>query len=445
MPDQQPIAHPPSALTGLCLHYFLALRSIALAVHLLVLWLAAHHYQAALPWGALLLAALLMAALTVHSWRALQQAHAVTPVRFLVQLLVDILGLALITGLTGGVANPFISLLMLPVVVAAATLPLALTWTVAGVAGATYTALLFVHRPFHPWGHHGHELSTHLLGMWLGFLLAAGLVAAFVARIGKTLALHERELSLARERALAGERTLALGTLAAGTAHELGTPLATIATLARELERASGADGDLHEQARLLREEVGRCKEILARMAQDAGGQRAEQGEASGLDTFLERTVAEWRQMRPAAVLVTRLEGPLPAPRIVADRTLTQAIMNLLHNAADVASSPIQLTANWGPAHLHLTVIDDGPGMSEEIARQAGRRVLSTRATEGGMGLGLYLTRTTLERMGGELRLVSRPGAGVQAAIDLPLKALLLSAPTGAGDPRQRTGEVKGR
>jgi len=193
----------------------------------------------------------------------------------------------------------------------------------------------------------------------------------------------------------------------------------------------------------LLREEVGRCKEILARMAQDAGGQRAEQGAASGLDTFLERTVAEWQRMRPAAVLVTRLEGPLPAPWIVADRTLTQAIMNLLHNAADVASGPIQLTASWDPAHLHLTVIDDGPGMPEEIARQAGRRVLSTRATEGGMGLGLYLTRTTLERMGGELRLISRPGAGVQAAIDLPLKALLLSAPAGVGNRRQRTGEVK--
>jgi len=429
---------PPSALTGLCLHYFLALRSIALAVHLLLLFYAAHRYDAPLPWVWLLLAGLGMAAYTLHSWRALSRSHAVTPAGFMVQLLVDILGLALVTGLTGGVSNPFISLLMLPVVVAAATLPLAWTWSVAGVAGVTYTALLFVHRPFLPWGHHGHDLSTHLLGMWAGFLLAATLVAAFVARIGQTLAAHERELSLARERALAGERTLALGTLAAGTAHELGTPLATIATLARELERSTTEDSDLHGQARLLREEVGRCKEILARMASDAGNPRAEQGAATGLDAFLERTLAEWQRTRPTARLITRLEGPQPAPHIVADRTLTQAIMNLLHNAADVSPAYIELSAAWGADHLHLEVLDNGPGLPSAIAEDAGRRVLSTRATEGGMGLGLYLTRTTLERMGGQLQLTQRAGGGVRAVMDLPLRALLLPVAGPQRDARQR-------
>jgi two-component system sensor histidine kinase RegB len=320
---------------------------------------------------------------------------------------------------------------MLPVVVAAATLPPIATWRVAGLAAVSYTVLLFVHRPFPPWGHHGHELSTHLLGMWVGFLLAAALVAAFVARIGQALALHERELSLARERALESERTLALGTLAAGTAHELGTPLATIATLARELERATAATAETHAQARLLREEVGRCKEILARMARDAGNQQAERGAARRLDEFLAATIEEWRRLRPGAPLVARLEGPRPAPQIVADRTLAQAIMNLLHNAADATPGAIELAARWDGGQLEVTVSDDGPGMPEALAAQAGRRVLSTRAGEGGMGLGLYLTRTTLERMGGQLRLQSHPGAGVQARMALPLQALLLPEPAG--------------
>jgi two-component system, sensor histidine kinase RegB len=417
-----------SALTALCLHYFLALRSIAIAVHLLALTATAYIYATPLPWGLLLLTGFALGAYTLKSWWTLREGGTVTPERFQRQLLIDILGLSVVTGLTGGTANPFITLLMLPVIVAAATLPLRSTWVTALSAAGAYTLLMFVHLPFAPWGHHHYALSAHIWGMWLGFLLAAGLVSAFVARIGQALATHERELAVARERALESERTLALGTLAAGTAHELGSPLTTMAVLARELELATEGDPEMHRQSRQLRDEVQRCKEILARMALNAGNQSAEAGHALTLDSYLEATIDEWRRLRPEATLKVRVSGTRPAPRIVVDRTLTQALMNLLHNAADASPAGIEFEADWNNDALSVCVRDAGPGLPGELAERLGRAFISTKGPQGGMGLGLYLTRITLERIGGRLHIESLPGVGVAAHLALPLAALAVNS-----------------
>ena len=185
---------------------------------------------------------------------------------------VDLVSLTLALYLTGGSSNPLVSLLLLPVTVATATLRPALSWSVAVTAAGCYTTLMFVHQPFAMAHHGGGAFELHIWGMWYGFLLSALLVALFVARLGDTLRAHDEALAKAREESLRNEQWLALGTLAAGTAHELGTPLSTMAVIASDLaDECGGNDPDLADRLNVLRSQIDRCKGILSRMAVDAG------------------------------------------------------------------------------------------------------------------------------------------------------------------------------
>jgi two-component system sensor histidine kinase RegB len=332
--------------------------------------------------------------------------------------------------LTGGSSNPLVSLLLLPVTVAAATLRPSLSWWVAGSAAGCYTVLMFLHMPF-PAAHHGSSgFELHIWGMWYGFLLSAALVAFFVARIGATLRLHDRALARAREEALRTEQVVALGTLAAGTAHELGTPLSTMAVLTTDLADEYQDDEELAERLQLLRGQVDRCKGILARMAIHAGETQADAGRRMPLDAYLGELIDEWRAVRPGAQVSALWHGTQPAPQIVADRALTQAIHNVLNNAADASPEAVEVEAVWEPARLSIEVRDHGEGLAEGVQERLGRPLVSGKADRGGLGLGLFLARAVLERLGGEVTLTPRHPRGVRARITLPLAQLLTARPT---------------
>ena len=342
----------------------------------------------------------------------------------LTQLLADLLALSLLIYLSGGSTNPFTALLLLPITVAAATLRPLLTWLVTGLAILSYTLLMFFHVPLGGMSRGIHGFTVHVWGMWFGFVLSALLVAFFVARIGATLRNNAAALARAREEALEAERLVALGTLAAGTAHELGTPLATMAVLARELEHELSDEPELASQLQLLRGQVDRCKEILSGMARRAGQLRAEAGECQSLDRFLEGMLTHWREDHPGCSLEVSLEGTGAPPEVIADRTLSQALENLLNNAAEVSPDSIRFSARWQASRLRLSLCDQGPGLPPRVRDELGRPFVSTKPPGEGMGLGIYLARNTIERLGGTLRFREGRPRGTCIEIELPLAQL---------------------
>lgn len=405
---------------ALNLRRLLAVRAISLAGLLVTLGFAVARLEMALPIRPMLL---VLAAMTLLSIVTLLRLRYDWPVRdgeLFGQLLLDIAALTALFYLSGGAGNPFVMLYLLPLTVAAAALPGTQVWALAAITTLCYSSLHFWNVPLpHGEMEHAGGFGLHVLGMWLGFVLAASLIAGFAARMSNTLRERERTLASLREQALREERVVALGTLATGAAHELGTPLATMAVLVKDI-----APGEAVSAGNLdtLRAQIARCKEILGSLSAAAGQMRAEAGQGQALDVFLEEILARWRALRPEVKAEVSLEGARPAPRILAEQTLAQAIGNILNNAADVSPQSVEIAGRWTEGSLTLDIADRGPGLAPEIARRPGEVFITTKSE--GFGLGLFLARTTLKRLGGDLAFSQRADGGLRCRITLPLAAL---------------------
>ncbi len=365
----------------------------------------------------------MMALTAITAWR-MRRDPAVTDRGLFAHLVIDVLALTALLYFTGGSTNPFAPLYLLPLVFAAAALPGAFAWGMSALTIACYSTLIFFYIPL---GHGEHDAGTafhlHVLGMWLAFVLSAGLVAHFAARMASTLRERDRLRAEMRERELRHERILALGTLAAGAAHELGTPLATMAVLVGEMERETQPAS---RGLQVLREQIQRCKGILGRLSAAAGQTRAEGGTSVPVDDWLNELIAHWRVAHPDTRLEYDASGAVQAPRIVIDETLTQAIDNLLDNAADASPERIEMTARWTERSMDIEIRDEGPGLGEDIREHIGEPFVTTK--EDGMGLGVFLARGTLERLGGRLELGGRVPRGTLAHVHLPLDALRIAS-----------------
>jgi len=244
----------------------------------------------------------------------------------------------------GGATNPFAWFYLLPLMIAATVLSNGYTWAVAGLTTVCYSLLMVYYTPLHLGGNsHGGGFELHVFGMWFGFMLSAGLVAYFVAGMANSLRDRDRNLAQAREQALRDERLVALGTLAAGAAHELGTPLGTMAIVTGDLlqeypaENGNEPESDLHEKLEIIRSQIKRCKEALSIISASAGEAQSVSGEPVAVDRYLEQLIAQWRTRRTAANLKCGFHGERPSPLILAENVLSQALTNILDNAADAS------------------------------------------------------------------------------------------------------------
>ena len=374
-----------------------------------------------LPWPEMVTVTVMLAVLNLATWIRLRRKWPVSSIEFFAQLLVDVFALSALLYFSGGSTNPFISLYLLPLTIAAAALPWAYTWVMAAVTISCYTLMLFYYLPLpHDHEEHNSEFNLHVSGMWLAFVLSTMLIAWFVVKMGISIRERDKDLALAREQALRNEQIIALGTLAAGAAHELGTPLATMAVVTGELQDEYKENREFQDNIRILRDQITQCKHTLTQLLADAGQARAEEGSGQAVDSFLRQVLDKWQLMRPSVQFTYRGSGVEPAPQILNTQLLSQSILNLLNNAADASLKHIEIEVSWNYQELHLQILDYGDGLTGEAVQRAGQPFFTSKASGQGFGIGLFLANANIERFGGRVRLTNRVG-GACTQVTLPL------------------------
>jgi two-component system sensor histidine kinase RegB len=331
---------------------------------------------------------------------------------------------------TGGPENPFSFLYLVPIAIAAITLRPASTWALVMLSLASSAVLFARHEPLPVGSDHASHMSAHLRGMWVAFGVAAAFIVYFLLRVRRALARRDEELAASRSLAARQERLASLATLAAGAAHELATPLSTIAVIAKDLERdiaAAGAEADAGEDVRLMRREVERCRRILERMRVDAGdsaGERFVRVAVRDLVADCNEESAGEAAAEPGRPLDVMMDGATAGlVAVVPRRAFAQALRGLVDNARDASPAGARVSlrvAGDGGGRVVFEIGDHGAGIAPEVLARVGEPFFTTKPTGKGMGLGIFLARTVIERLGGQFSIRSAPGAGTTATLSLP-------------------------
>jgi two-component system sensor histidine kinase RegB len=336
----------------------------------------------------------------------------------------DVVFLSSLLYFTGGPFNPFSFLYLVYVAQAAVVLPARWTWGLVvlslgclGVLFLKHTWLVDAHTLHADPRKHSEFLVMHVQGMWIAFGIAAGFIVYFVSRV-------TRELGRARAYAARAEKLGSLATLATGAAHELSTPLSTIAVAAKELERDLEQGVSAQEaisDARLIRQEVERCREILLQMTADAGGTAGEGFQRTSVSGLLDAAMAGLASREQLDVHVEPGAGncSLYVPPHAAGQALRGVIKNALQ--ASPPAKRVAVRVLLAGSSCRFEVKDEGDGMAPDVLARAGEPFFSTKEAGRGMGLGLFLTRVVLERLGGQIDLTSAPGIGTKAVLTMPL------------------------
>ncbi|GLQ49601.1 ATP-binding protein [Dyella flava] len=326
---------------------------------------------------------------------------------------------------TGGASNPFITLLLVPVALSAAALSVRAVLSVAALAGAAYIVLLLWYVPLPPNELMGTDqgFSLHVAGMGVNFAVTALLLGFFINRLANAVRLQQLEVQRVRERALRDEGILAIATQAAGAAHELNTPLATMRTLLPELRREHADDVVLDEDLALLEGQVERCRTILREMVAFGKTQLSQEPERLTLQAFIHGFVERFKLLRPEAELELRVPAKLELLVLRSPPGLRHALINLLNNAADASamrgSHKVALEVRQEGQWLEWIVLDQGPGFHASGAPAS----IGESGKQSGLGIGLALAEATAERLSGEL-IATNTDSGAEMRLRLPLPAI---------------------
>lgn len=453
----QPVRYEPVERLAINFVWFHKLRWTAIVGQVLAVLLSWWALSVELPWrpmmGLIALAALTnivlgrwLNARQASGWEGWQRAG----VALLGSVMVfDNLVLTAILYCSGGPANPFTIFYLINISLAAVVLDARWAWMLCGLALTCFSLLFWGNIPIpelahpdhtHHTGHspshtHGsvaghlpkelesNPMHLHLQGMLVAFGAASALIVYFITRV--TTALNEREIELAvgRDRKAHHDKLESLATLAAGAAHELATPLSTIAIVARELEidlQKVADRSDVAHDVRIIREEVDRCRRILNSMATSAGESVGEELMPTPVRALIEAALADSGM---STRLRTTFAGTAGERRLhVPIIAVGQALRSLVKNALDAspANQFVAIEVRETDNGVTITIVDQGTGMTDDELRRAGDPFFSTKEPGQGMGLGLFLARQVIERIGGSLTLTSQRNVGTTATVELP-------------------------
>jgi len=404
------------------------LRLCAVAGQALTVAVVAFGMRLPIPLTGLALGILALLLFAVFVFWRLRQPWPVTSLEAVAHIAVDIAALTWLLHLTGGETNPFVSLLVLPITLAAAALPLRHVAIVALLAAVCYLALIPWHVPLPVQNvADGGDFNLHVVGMAINFVIMAAALSFFVTRLARMLRAHESEIQRERERALRDEGILAIATQAAGAAHELNTPLSTMRTLLAELKREHADDRALADDLALLGGQAERCRDILRELVALGSRQLAGTPQRLALAEFVRDSEARFHLLRPEVELSIATERDAESREIEAEPSLRHALINLLSNAADASlaagSARVELRVAANAGQVEFGVRDFGAGTEAElVARSAFQS-----SKRDGLGLGLALAHATAERLGGELRAELQPDGGLLQRLRVPLRGRTVS------------------
>ncbi|MNJ14801.1 sensor histidine kinase [Pseudomonas alkylphenolica] len=371
-----------------------------------------------LPWLSLVITLGLSSLLCAFTALRLRLSLPVTELEYAFQLACDLLIHSALLYYSGGSTNPFVSYYLVPLAIAAVTLPWVYSLVLSGIALAAYSLLLVQFYPLETFPMAREKMQVY--GMWLSIALAAAVITFFAAKMAEELRRQEQLRAERREEGLRDEQLLAVATQAAGAAHELGTPLATMSVLIKEM-RQDHHDPLLQEDLAVLQDQVKLCKETLQNLVRAAEANRRMAVEDQEVTAWLDEALNRWHLMRPEASYRFQRLGQGSVPRLAPPPDLTQALLNLLNNAADACPDDLEVRLDWDAQDMVISIRDHGPGVPAAIAESIGKPFFTTKGK--GFGLGLFLSKASVTRAGGSVKLYSHEEGGTLTELRLPRDA----------------------
>lgn len=360
--------------------------------------------------------------LSLFRWYTLPSA---SNLELMVGFLIDIGALTALLYLSGGATNPFVFLYPLQLALAAVLLESWSTWTLVGITSICFAGLTRFYVPLQlPVGGVEQLFNLHIFGMWVCFVLDAVLLIVFMSRINRNLRERDAHLASMRQRAAEEDHIVRMGLLASGAAHELGTPLATLAVTLNDWRRMPQFknDPEMLQEIGELQHELERCKTIVSGILMSSGEARGGSIVVTSASDFVIDLVREWSSSRNSKALkYDRLVGE--DCRIVSDSALKKIISNVLDNAAEVSPEWIKLTATHADGMFTISVRDRGSGFAPEILENLGKPYQSTKGKVGG-GLGLFLVMNIVRKLGGTMSAENGEEGGAIVTLQMPMDAL---------------------
>lgn len=342
----------------------------------------------------------------------------------------DLLSLTVLLYFSGGTTNPFTIFYFVNLALAAVVLPARWSWTLTAISLVCLAGLFLLHVPLDDLDNSvfvrestGENISLRQFGLGVALAACAVVVVYFITRVTRELRMRERQLRNAEQQRSRAQRLEALGTLAAGAGHELATPLSTIAVVSKELTRhleGVAVPPSVLEDVTLIRAEVDRCRTILDRMSGSLGRNKDEPAQRITAGQIVEDVLNGLAD--PQRVNVRFRDGASDRQIEVPHQSFAQAIRGIVQNALDASTpdQPVEISVRHDGEQIRLEIRDRGEGMSDEVFSRAGEPFFTTKEPGKGMGLGLFLTRSVVERLGGSLELHSPQGDGVSAVVRIP-------------------------